>query len=214
MPRTWYCCNKFTRSLQEHKLWDLEPVCEHDDRLILECAEELLFNSLLFFSEENRDVFERSIDQKSLPSPVKVYWSKLSTILTSLHRFQKIMITCNSSSAPCSSPSYQDAALEHPALHPEQEICELRGFKGRAGIVSFYVVWMSDEIRSEIQTQNKYSRTTETCDILDLHRSSFRHSANCGELCQMVLWGQNHSPSYIENLAKVKDWQTHKHQSS
>ena len=57
----------------EHKLWDLEPVCEHDDGLILECAEELFFNSLLFFSEENRDVFERSIDQKSLPSPVKVY---------------------------------------------------------------------------------------------------------------------------------------------
>ena len=54
-------------------MWDLEPVCEHDDGLILECAEKLLFNSLLFFSEENRDVFERSIDQKSLSSPVKVY---------------------------------------------------------------------------------------------------------------------------------------------
>ena len=41
------------------------------------------------------------------------------------------MVTCNSSSAPCSSPSYQDAALEHPAhlhvLRPEQEIYELRG---------------------------------------------------------------------------------------
>ena len=140
MPRTWYCCNKFTRSWRTQvvgpwaslraRWWSHPGMC-------LEAPFQL--SSFLFWGKQGC-FWEVYWSKVSRPSPVKVYWSKLSTITHHCTGFQKILVTCNSSSAPYSSPSYQDAALEHPAhlpvLRPEQEIYELRGYEELELLVS------------------------------------------------------------------------------